>query len=205
MSGRAMDLPTTVYDAGSRSFALGSTLTSKRLSPTSWPKRMPAPPDFSRTSPSTVSKSVGRRVRAGRHHCDQRLARRGGGLPDLDAAAHDAAAAASGPLVGCQRGVAFDHDNAVHADAEFLRCHLRDGDAQSLAQVDLAREDRHGAVGIDRNEPVDRVRVERLADRGVGTRLALRKCGRGKGKADDQRAAGLQEFAAGQGGGVIDA
>ncbi len=58
MSGRATDLPTTVYDAGSRSFALGSTLTSKRLSPTSWPKRMPAPPDFSRTSPSTVSNSA---------------------------------------------------------------------------------------------------------------------------------------------------
>ena len=60
MSGRASGLPTTLYDAGSRSFALASTLIAKRRSPISSAKRSTVPPDFACTAPSATSKSAAR-------------------------------------------------------------------------------------------------------------------------------------------------
>ncbi len=117
-------------------------------------------------------------ARARRCERDQRLARRRRRLPNLHAAAHDAAAAGGRALVGRQRGVAFDQYDALDADAEFFGGHLRNRDAQSLAEIDLARIDRHRPVGVDRDEAVDVAGVERLADRCVGACNALRKAPR---------------------------
>jgi hypothetical protein len=131
---------------------------------------------------------------------DQRIARCRRGLPDLHAAAHDAAAAGGRPLVGCQRGVALDQHDALDADAKLLGGHLRNRDPQSLPEIDLPRIDRHRAVGVDRDEAVDVAGIERLPDRGVAARGSLRGCGAGNHEADEQRTAGLQKCPARQRG-----
>jgi hypothetical protein len=103
---------------------------------------------------------------------DQRFARGRGRLPDLHAAAHDAGAARGRSLVGRERGVALDHRDALDAASQLLGRHLRDRDAQALAEVHLAAVDRDAAVGVHREVAVDLVRVERLADRLVRARAA---------------------------------
>ena len=80
---------------------------------------------------------------------------------------------AVGTLVGSEPGIALDHRDPVDADAELLGGHLRNRDAQPLAEIDLARENRHRAVGIDGDEAVDLGGVECLAERDVAAR-ALR-------------------------------
>src|SRR6185437_7206692 len=132
---------------------------------------------------------------ARRGEADQCLARGGGRLPDLHAAARDAAAAGGGTLVGRQRGIAFDQRDTLDADAELLGRHLRNRDAQALAEIHLARVDRHRAVGVDRDEAVDLAGIEGLAARDIAA-CALREDRPRQGEADDQGSAGLQEFAA---------
>ena len=100
-------------------------------------------------------------------------------------------------LVGRQRGIALDHRDPVDADAELFGGHLRNRDAQTLAEIDLARVNRHRAIGVDGDEAVDLAGVERLAERAVAAR-ALREGRSRNGETDDQRTAGLQEFAARQ-------
>ena len=60
--------------------------------------------------------------------------------------------------------------------AQFLGGHLRDGDPQAGADVDLAGVDRHGAVGVNRQKAVDVAGIERLA--GEAARLSATSTGR---------------------------
>ncbi len=139
---------------------------------------------------------IRRRLAAARRgEPDQRLACGGRRLPDLDAAAHDAAAAGGRALVGRQRGIALDHRDPLDADAELFGGHLRNRDAQALAEIDLARVNRHRAIGVDGDEAVDFAGVEGLAERNVAAR-PLREDRPWNRETDDQRPAGLQEFAA---------
>ena len=133
-----------------------------------------------------------------RSHRQQRLAGGGRGLAQLDPAAHHAAAAGRRALVGRQRAVAFDQLDAVDADAEFLADHLAHRDAVPGAQVDLAREHDHRAVGADGEEGVEL--VERQCRPRCGRRAGrLRQHAgrRGEGKTDHQ-GAGFEPFAPGQ-------
>ena len=133
-----------------------------------------------------------------RSHPDQCFARGRGRLPDLHAAAHDAAAASRRALIRRQRRVAFDHGDAIDGDTEFFGRHLANGDAQALAQIDLAAIERHRAVGMHGEKAVELARVECLAERSIGARDALRGSAAGETHADHQRAAGLEEFAPGK-------
>ena len=133
-----------------------------------------------------------------RGHPDQRLARGCGRLPNLHTATHDAAAASRRALIRCQRRIAFDHRDAIDGDTELFGRHLPNGDAQALAQIDLAAIERHRAVGMHGEKAVELARVECLAERSIGARDALRGSAAGKSHADHQRAAGLEEFAPGK-------
>ena len=104
---------------------------------------------------------------------------------------------AVGTLVWRKCGIALDHRDALDADAELLRRHLRDRDAKALAQVDLPAEDRHPAVGADREIAIDFVRIECLAERCLGRGQPLRDTFAGERKTDDERAGRLQELASG--------
>jgi len=77
-------------------------------------------------------------------------------------------------LVGCQRGVAFDKGDLIDVDAEFFGCDLRNSDTQSLAKIDLAAEQRHGAVAVDREEGVDLLGIENPFCNGGALRAAAR-------------------------------
>jgi hypothetical protein len=125
------------------------------------------------------------------------LARRRGRLANLHAAARDAGGTGGWPLIGCERGIAFDHRDPVDTDTEFLRCHLRDGDAQAGTEIDLAAEQRHPAIGMDGEETIDLVHVECLAQRSVaGTDLA--ESATGRAECHDQGPAGLEHDPAGE-------
>ena len=141
---------------------------------------------------------LGLDVEALRGKLDQRLARGGRGLPDLHAAALDAVRAGGPPLVGRERGVALDIFDLVDADAELLGGDLGDGDAQPLAEIDLAAEDGDRAVAVDGEEGIDLLGVE--DPRGVagacGEQVAR---ARRKREADRERAA-LEDRAAGETG-----
>ena len=63
-------------------------------------------------------------------------------------------------MVGRQRGVTFNKCDLVDIDAKFFGCDLRHSDAQPLAQIDLAAEQRHSAVAVDRQEGVDFLGIE---------------------------------------------
>jgi hypothetical protein len=100
---------------------------------------MPPPPDFGRTSPSIVSKSAA-------------------GLPVRVAArpiSVSRAVAAACRIWTPPRGIALDHPDPIDTDAELLGGHLRNRDAQPLTEIDLARKNRHRAIGIDGDEAVD--------------------------------------------------
>ncbi len=91
----------------------------------------------------------GRHVEPLRAKLDQRLARGRGGLADLHAAALDAVRAGGAALVGGERGVALDQLDALDRDAKLLGEDLAHGDAQPGAEIDLAAEQRDGAVAVD--------------------------------------------------------
>ena len=174
--------------------AFGSSLTSKRRSPTRSAKPMPAPPAFGCHPAVGGNEVIGTEVQALRGEIDERLARGCCRLADLHAPALDAVRAGGASLVGCQRGVALDISDLVEADAELLGGDLRNSDPQPLAEIDLAAEDRHRAVAVDGEERIDLLRVEhprRAAGDlpGQSTRQA------GQGKADSQGAA-LEQRAA---------
>ena len=139
---------------------------------------MPAPPAFGRTSPPAAIEILGLGVEALRGEIDQRLARGRRRLPDLHAAALDAVRAGRAALVGRQRGVAFDKFDLVDTDAELLGSDLRNGDAQPLAQIDLAAEQRHGAVAVDGEEGIDLLGIEHARCHGGALRDGVARAGR---------------------------
>ncbi len=116
-------------------------------------------------------------------------------LPDLDAAALDAVRSGGAALIRRQRGVAFDEADLVDTDAELLGGDLRNGDAQTLAEIDLAAEYRHGAVAVDGEEGVDLLGVEHTGGGGALRGSFHRQACERK---PDREGAGLEETAAGQ-------
>ncbi len=130
-----------------------------------------------------------------RRETEQRLARGCGRLADLHATTHHAGAAGRRALIGRKRGVAFDQRDPLDRATQFLGGHLRNRDAQALSEIDLATEDRDAAVGTDREEAVDFVGIERLAERPFGGGCTLGGGAAAQREADNQCAAGLQEIA----------
>ena len=100
-------------------------------------------------------------------------------------------------MVGCKVSIAFDHRDALDADAELLRRHLWDGDAQSLAQVHFAAKNRYRAIASDGDEAIDLARIDRFLNHATTRRNRLRSGELGNAKADDECAAGLEKVAAG--------
>ena len=117
---------------------------------------------------------LGRAFQAGAGQPDQGLAGGGGGLADLHAALGHAGGAGGGALVGGQQGVALDQGDGLDGDAQLLGGHLGDGDAQALAQIDLAAIQGHPAIGADGQEAVDLGGIHRLGG-GLG------RAGQGEG------------------------
>ena len=131
-------------------------------------------------------------------HPHERLASRGRRLADLHAAARHAGAAGSRALVGRQRGVPLHEPDPVDADAKLLGGHLRDGDAQARAEIDLSAIERHAAILTQGEEGVDEAWVEHaIGLDGRSERLRERRVGRRE--ADDQRASALQQGATREG------
>ena len=94
---------------------------------------------------------------------EHRLARGGGSLPQLHAAAHHAGAAGGRALVRRERGVALDQLDAIDTEIELLGDHLPHRDAVPGAQIDLAGVDGHAAVALEREKGVDRVELQRAS------------------------------------------
>jgi hypothetical protein len=90
-----------------------------------------------------------------RAHLQQCSARRGRGRLNFRTAANEARAAAGPTLVRTACCVALDHGHARWRDAKFLGGHLREGDADARADIDLARVERDGSVRVNREQAVD--------------------------------------------------
>ena len=71
----------------------------------------------------------------------------------------------------------------------------RHGDAQPLAEIDLAAEERHRAVGVDGEEGVDLLGIEHALGRGAPCARAVEQARRREREADGERAA-LEDGAA---------
>ena len=95
-----------------------------------------------------------------RRQRNQCLARGRRGAPDQHAAALNAVRSGSPSLIGREFGIAFDIFYLVDADAELLAGHLAHGDAQTLAEIDLAAKQRHGAIAVDGKERIQLIRIE---------------------------------------------
>ena len=120
---------------------------------------------------------------------DQRLTRRRRGLAELHAAAGDPVAAAGRALIGRERAVPLDHGDAVGRHAQLVAGDLAHGDAMAGAEVDLADEDRDGAVAVDGEIGVHRVGRQRLAEEAIRVGHRLRRGARRPRKAHDEGAA----------------
>ena len=130
----------------------------------------------------------------------QRLPSRGRRLTELRAAAGDTVASGGAALIRRERGVALDHGDALGPDVELLGDDLAHRDAPAGTHVDLAREQGHGPVGVNREECVDAVRFQRLAEKSVRVRNRLGAGERWRqARAHDEDTAGLEEIAAGEG------
>ena len=138
-------------------------------------------------------------------HVDEHAARFRRGDAHLLAAELDAGRARGAALVHAVRGVAHVDLDGLERHVELLGDDLADGDEQAVAHVHLAEEGRDRAVGIDGDvggELVGRQRrlrplSMRLADR--EERLEAHR----HADRHDERAAGLEERAAGERGGVF--
>ena len=159
-SGRGSDCPTSAYVAGSARGAFGSSFSSKERTRISSASAMPLPPAFgAHLAAQRSARSSGGRPSRSAAAPKQGLACGCGGLPDLHAAAHHAAAPGRGPLIRREVGVALDQVDPIDADAELLGRHLPHGDAQPLAEIDFAAEHGHRAVRVDGKKAVHRRRI----------------------------------------------
>ena len=109
----------------------------------------------------------GREAESQGGEADERLARRRRGPADLDAAARDALAAGRGPLIGSECGIALDQREGLDRHVELFGHHLSVSDAGARAEIDLAHEERDRAVGVDREEGIEGVSGERLAEQAI--------------------------------------
>jgi hypothetical protein len=96
----------------------------------------------------------------GRHR-DQQAARLGGGVADRHGAFLEPGRAAAAALVDGERGVAHDDSDAIDVDVHLVGDDLGDGGVERLAHVHLAEEHANAAVGMDRDEGVERGRQQR--------------------------------------------
>jgi len=92
----------------------------------------------------------------------ERPPRRRRRLADFHAAARQPRAAARATRVGGQRGIALDHRNALHGDAELFGGHLRNRDQHAGADIHQAGIDGHCAVAVDSEEAVELAGVDGL-------------------------------------------
>ncbi len=89
----------------------------------------------------------------------------------------------------------------IGAEVELLGGDLRQRRRRALAELDEADEDGRGVVGVDGDPAVDLIagwRARRRGRSGLAPSTFWRRTG--EGEADDQRAAGLQQSAAVEGG-----
>src|SRR5262249_7813905 len=116
---------------------------------------------------------AGRLAQARGGASDEGLTGGGRRVADLRAAARDGVAARGGALVGRERGVPLDHGDAVERNVELLPRHLPERDAPARADVDLAGEERPGAVGMTGEIRTHEMGRHRLAQEAVGVRYGL--------------------------------
>lgn len=133
----------------------------------------------------------GGRAKLQRRALHQHPAGLGGGEPQGDATLFDPRAAGRAALVHRGGGVALDHPYDGRGDVELLGDDLADGDIQALSGVHLAEEGDEAAIGLQGYEAVELVGRQRPPHGGKRRRRPR--------EADQQRAAGLQQAAAGQG------
>ncbi len=110
------------------------------------------------------------------------------------AVAADREAAPSDALIRGESGVALDDRDARHRHVELLGDDLRQRRAHAGAEIDLAGIDGDRAVTVDGEEAVDLVGRHGLARGGFGK--GGREAARDR-EGDDERAAALEEVAAG--------
>src|SRR5881397_3545277 len=136
MSRRAMLLPTHRCSAGSLGFtcAVASRLRSVSRARSQY------------VTPVPLGR---RRTELHRRGRNQDVARFGAREAKRGAAVLDREAAGGLTLVRGARGVAADDLDALEVHVQLVGGDLRQRGADALAQLDLAGEDRHGAVRVD--------------------------------------------------------
>ena len=88
---------------------------------------------------------------------EERLACGRRSLTHFHAGGDDGGAAAGPALIGCQRRVAIDHDDALVRNVELFGDDLPVGGAQARAEIDPTAVERDLAVRCDGEERIDRV------------------------------------------------
>src|SRR5262249_2670051 len=86
------------------------------------------------------------------------------------------------------------HLDALVGDVELVGCNLRERGEDALAELALAGEDRHGAVGVDADPAIEHAIGLKTA--GQARRLLRDHAGRPETEADDNRAGGLEKLSA---------
>ena len=92
----------------------------------------------------------------------QLLARVGGRLPQCVAVLRDRAAPERPAVEGHLRGVAHDHAHPLRVEPQLLRDDLREGGANALPELDLAREGGDRSVRLEADPLLDQVRDRRV-------------------------------------------
>ena len=118
----------------------------------------------------------------------ERLARGGGDRAKLRPHRRRRAAAEGPGVPGNEVGVAHDEVDRVHADAQLLGDLLGERRADVLAHLDFSREDRHAALGVDR-EPGGELPRKLVRFASAAARLLRERHGFGSGRGDEQPAA----------------
>jgi hypothetical protein len=141
-----------------------------------------------------------RSTEALRRELQQRTARLGRRAADLRRPAIDRRARIRAALIGRDSGVERDGVQLAQIEIELLSRHLQQRRRRPLPELGEADVDRRGIVGVNRQPGVDLFEVERSSG-GSGFRPTDGRCLTeqrvAEREADDERAAGLDEVAAG--------
>ena len=94
-------------------------------------------------------------------------------------------------------GVETGGRNLAHRQIKLFGCDLQHARGVALAELALAEIDGGGVVGMDRDPGIDRIRIRRTGDIAARGRRGQRNAG--EAEADNERAAALEQVAAGEG------
>ena len=132
----------------------------------------------------------------GRGERQQRLARLRGRRADLRPAAMNRRARRGRALVRTHVGVEQHPAELAHVEIELFAGDLQQAGGVALAEFALAEVDGRGVVGVHGDPRIDRIGIGRAGD--VAARGRGRQRRAGDAETDDERAAALEQIAAGE-------